>query len=81
MAWLKISLIVLQLIISLVLIIVVLLQPSKTAGLSQSISGGETETFFGKNGGSTYESIMKRVTSVCAILFLLTSIALSIFAL
>ncbi len=62
---------ILHIIITIVLIVVVLFQSGKEAGLSGSIAGG-SETFFGKNKGRTIE----KWTSVIAIAFLVTSIAL-----
>ena len=66
---------VLHILIALFLIVVVLLQSGKTAGLSGSIAGG-AESFFGKNKGRTIDAILSKWTSVVAIAFLATSIAL-----
>ncbi len=66
---------VLHLILSLILIAVVLLQSGKAQGLSGAIAGG-SETFFGKNKGRTIDAILAKWTSVVAIAFLATSIAL-----
>jgi preprotein translocase subunit SecG len=66
---------IVHVIISVVLIVVVLFQSGKSAGLSGSIAGG-AETFFGKNKGRTIDAILSKWTSVVAILFLITSIAL-----
>ncbi len=66
---------ILHIIIAVILIAVVLLQSGKQAGLSGSIAGG-SETFFGKNKGRTIDAILEKWTSVVAILFLVTSIAL-----
>ena len=66
---------ILHIIITIVLIAVVLLQSGKQAGLSGAIAGG-SETFFGKNKGRTIDAILSKWTSVVAILFLVTSIAL-----
>lgn len=68
---------VLHIIASLVLIVVVLLQSGKAAGLSGSIAGG-AETFFGKNKGRTIDAILEKWTAAFAILFLVTSVALSL---
>ncbi len=68
---------VLHIIASLVLILVVLLQSGKSAGISGSIAGG-AETFFGKNKGRTIDALLEKWTAAFAILFLLTSIALSL---
>ena len=74
----KTALIVIQIIISLVLILIVLLQEGKSAGLSGSIAGG-AETFFGKNKGRSMDSVLKKITAVAAVVFLITSVLLSIF--
>lgn len=70
--------IVIHLIVTLTLMIVVLLQHGKTAGLSGAIAGG-AETFFGKNKGRTIDNMLKKWTSVCAVVFIITSLALSMF--
>ncbi len=66
---------IVHVILAVVLIVVVLFQSGKTAGLSGAIAGG-ADTFFGKNKGRTIDAILKKWTSVVAILFLITSIAL-----
>ncbi len=66
---------ILHIIVTVILIAVVLLQSGKQAGLSGSIAGG-SETFFGKNKGRTIDAILSKWTSVVAILFLVTSVAL-----
>ena len=66
---------VIHLILSFILIAVVLLQSGKAQGLSGAIAGG-SETFFGKNKGRTIDAILSKWTSVVAIAFLATSIAL-----
>ena len=68
---------VLHILISLFLIVVVLLQSGKTAGLSGSIAGG-AESFFGKNKGRTIDAILGKWTSVVAVLFIVTSVALTL---
>lgn len=73
----KILFIVLHIIISFALMAVVLFQSSKSQGLSGSIAGG-AETFFGKNKGKTMDGVLAKATVVLAILFVATSITLSI---
>ena len=63
--------------LSLSIIIIVLLQSGKSAGLSGSIAGG-AETFFGKNKGRTIDSMLNKFTTVAAIGFLVFSIWLQI---
>ncbi len=67
----------LQVILSLILIIVVLFQSGNQRGLSGSIAGG-AETFFGKNKGRTIDAKLKKWTAIVAVLFLASSIALSL---
>ncbi len=69
---------VIHVILSLVLIAVVLLQSGKSAGLSGSIGGG-AETFFGKNKARTIDGLLEKATGIVAILFVVTSIVLSLF--
>ncbi len=57
------------------IIVIVLLQSGKTAGLSGSIAGG-AETFFGKNKGRTIDALLGKYTAFAAIAFLVTSIIL-----
>lgn len=59
------------------LIVIVLLQSGKQAGLSGAIAGG-AETFFGKNKGRTIDSMLSKWTTVAAIGFLATSIVLQL---
>lgn len=63
--------------VSVVLIAIVLLQSGRQAGLSGSIAGG-AETFFGKNKGRTIDAILGKWTSVVAIVFIITSVLLSL---
>jgi len=68
---------VFHILLAIVLIVVVLLQSGKQAGLSGSIAGG-AETFFGKNKGRTVDALLSKWTAVAAILFLVTSVALEL---
>lgn len=61
-------------VLSIFLIIVVLLQESKSAGLSGAISGG-ADTFFGKNKGRTIEAKLEKMTKYVAIFFFVLAIA------
>ncbi|MDY5627865.1 MAG: preprotein translocase subunit SecG [Clostridia bacterium] len=74
---LKNVLIVLQIIISLVLTTVVLMQSGKQTGLSGSIAGG-AETFFGKNKARTMDGMLSRLTTILAVLFIVISFVLSL---
>ncbi|MBZ4665329.1 MAG: preprotein translocase, SecG subunit [Mahella sp.] len=65
----------LYIIASIILIVVVLLQSGKTAGLSGSIAGG-AETFFGKNKARTYDAKLKSLTKYAAVVFIVLSLVL-----
>ncbi|MCR1897618.1 preprotein translocase subunit SecG [Irregularibacter muris] len=68
---------VLLVLTSLVLIASVLLQPGKSAGLSGSIGGG-AESLFGKKRAKSYEGILARITTISAIVFMLSALILTI---
>lgn len=63
---------------SLFLILVVILQSGRSAGISGEIAGG-AETFFGKNKARTLNGMLGRWTTYLAILFIITSLLLTIF--
>ena len=62
---------------ALVLTVIVLMQHGKQQGLSGAIAGG-AETFFGKNKGRTVDAMLKKVTAVFAVLFIISSIVLTV---
>lgn len=68
---------ILHILFCLSIIVIVLLQSGKQAGLSGSIAGG-AETFFGKNRGRTIDAILSKYTAFAAIAFLVTSIVLQL---
>lgn len=68
---------IVHIVIAVVLILVVLFQSGKSAGLSGSIAGG-AESFFGQNKGRTIDGILSKITSVVAVLFIITSVALAL---
>ena len=75
---LKNVLIIAHIIVSLSLIFIVILQSGRSAGISGEISGG-AETFFGKNKGRTMDAMLVRWTKIAAVIFILTSLALTVF--
>lgn len=64
----------LLIVVSLALIVVVLLQSGKSAGLSGAISGG-AEQLFGKQKARGMDLILHRTTIVFAVLFIALAIA------
>lgn len=73
----RMALIVLQYLVCVALIVSVLLQPGKSAGLSGSIAGG-AEQLFGKKASKGYEALFAKLTTAAAILFMILCIALVI---
>lgn len=69
-------LLTLLVIVSLALIVVVLLQSGKSAGLSGAISGG-AEQLFGKQKARGVDLVLHRVTIVLAALFFILAIAVT----
>lgn len=74
---LKTSLIVIQIVLSILIIFLVCIQKSKKGGLGAGVDGS-ADTFFNKSKGhSTIDSILDRWTAVLATLFIISSIALT----
>lgn len=63
---------------ALFLIVAVLLQSGKGEGLSGSISGGSSETYFGKNKGKSRDKKLATLTIIVAIVFVLIVLAVFI---
>ena len=63
------------LVASVVLIISVLMQSGKSAGLSGSIGGG-AEQLFGKQKGRSLDALFEKMTTIAAIVFMLSAVAL-----
>ena len=69
------ALMVILLIASLVLIVSILLQTSKSDGLSGSIAGG-AEQLFGKRKSQGYDALLAKITTVCAIVYIVLSLSI-----
>ncbi len=63
--------------LSLFLVVVVLLQEGKTAGLNGAISGG-ADTFLSKNKAKSWDAKLARWTKWVAIVFMVVCLALSL---
>jgi len=66
---------VIHVIVCLFLIVVVLVQSAQSGDIAAAFGGQGSQTAFGPRGAAT---IMTRLTTWCAIIFMLTSITLSI---
>ena len=73
---LKLAFAIVQLVLAVVLVAVVLLQQSRRAGLSGTISGA-ADTFFSKNKSSNLDSILVKVTAVVATVFIIVTLVLN----
>ena len=69
------ALMIILLIASLVLIVSILLQESKSDGLSGSIAGGAAQ-LFGKRKSRGYDAILSRITTICAVIYIVLSLAI-----
>ena len=69
---------VLLIIVALALIVVVLLQSGKSAGLSGAISGG-AEQLFGKQKARGMDLVLHRVTIVLSVAFFVLALAITKF--
>jgi len=68
---------IVHVIVCLFIIIVVLLQSGQSADIAAAFGGAGSQTAFGPRGATT---ILSKATTWAAVLFMLTSISLSIFA-
>ena len=71
----RILLTLLHVIVSMILILVVLLQTGKRADLAGAFGGGGSQTAFGTRGAATF---LSKATTVSAVIFMVTSLALAI---
>lgn len=59
-----------------ILVLVVLLQSGKAGDLASTFGGATSQTAFGARGAAT---LLTKVTAVCAVVFMLTSLGLALF--
>jgi preprotein translocase subunit SecG len=71
----KIALIVVEVIVSLLLVLVVLFQSGKEAGLSGALSGS-SETYMSKNKGATLDKKLAAATKWIALAWIVVTLAL-----
>ena len=73
---LEIILTVLEVISSVVLIVVIMLQSGKEAGLSGALAGG-SETYLGKGKGANLDKILAKATKWVALVWVLLTLSLN----
>lgn len=76
MGALRIVLTVLFIIVCIALVVLVLMQEGKSAGLG-AISGA-AETYWGKNKGRSMEGLLVKLTKVLAVLFMVIAVVLNL---
>ncbi|MGG7177961.1 preprotein translocase subunit SecG [Clostridium paraputrificum] len=74
----KTALLVVEVILGLVVIVSILMQPSKSDALSGLVQGSKNETFYSKNKARTKEVMLGRITMIGMALFAVVTIALNI---
>jgi preprotein translocase subunit SecG len=67
----------LHVIVCVILVLVVLLQSGKGADLAVAFGGGATQTAFGSRGPASF---LSKMTTIAAVIFMLTSIGLSMIS-
>jgi len=72
-----IALSIFHLLVTFGLILIVLLQAGKGADIGAAFGGGSSQTVFGGRGAATF---LSKATSALAILFMVTSLALTVLA-
>ena len=73
----EIILIVLECLVSLALVLVVLFQSGKEAGLSSAIAGGNQDTYLSKNKGGNLDKMLASATKWIALAWILLTLSLS----
>ena len=74
MTWLNIVLAILLFISAIFLIVAVLLQSGKSKGVSGAITGGSSETYFGRNKGKSKDKKLSLLTTIVAIVFVVLAL-------
>ena len=69
----------LLLLMAVFLVVAIMLQSGKSKGLSGTIAGGSSDSYFGKNKGKTRDQVLARLTTVVAIVFVVLVLLLYIF--
>ena len=72
----ELAITIIQLIACLALVVIVILQSGKSAGLSSAIGGGSGETFLSKNKSKSLDARLSRLTKWVAAVFMLLTLVL-----
>ncbi len=69
---------ILLILTSVFLVIIISMQESKSDGMSAMT--GATDSYLGKNGGRTLDAMLKRVTKIATIIFMVLAVAVNLVA-
>ena len=75
---LEIILTILEVIASVALIVVILFQSGKEAGLSSAIAGGSQDTYLNKNKNGSLDKMLASATKWIALVWILLTLSLSL---
>ena len=75
----EIILIVLECLVSLALVLVVLFQSGKEAGLSGALAGGDQDTYLSKSKFGSMDKMLASATKWIALVWVLLTLSLSLF--
>lgn len=78
MGALKVICTIIYILVCVAIVIIVLMQDSKSEGLSAAITGGSTNTYWSKNKGRSKEGILSKVTIILAVAFVVLSVVLNL---
>ena len=76
MGALKVVITILFILICIALVVLVLMQEGKSAGLGAI--GGAAETYWGKNKGRSMEGLLVKITKILAVLFMVMAAVLNL---
>lgn len=78
MSVLKTVITIILVIVSIILSIVVLMQEGKQEGLGSLAGGASTDTYWSKNKGRSKEGVLKKFTTVLAVIFFILALLLNL---
>ena len=64
--------------LSIAMVVIVLMQESRSAGLSGAIAGG-ADTFFGKGKGKSIEKKLEKITKILAVAFFVITLGTKVY--
>lgn len=71
------ALLIVEVILGLIVVVSILMQPSKSDALSGLIQGSNNDTFYSKNKARTKEVMLQRLTIISSVLFAINTLALN----